>query len=216
MNRFPAPFILLTLGAMLLSGCARPTPDPTPATDPSEEAQIAAYDAYSTLLFGDMSLLADGQTDTWWIPNFQSKDVSYEYAYLDLDQDGFPELLVQGKDDPGSYNGVFHYENGELFCWQSDGTEMSSQEYPLEDGTMVSQYEYNGTCSYTLFSYLPDGQRKELSHLFVRKEKIPSDSPEPCPYYEIDGKQVDQDVFEAQLKSRITDRLLDPSGWTWV
>ena len=64
MNRFPAPFILLTLGAMLLSGCARPTPDPAPATDPSEEAQIAAYDAYSTLLFGDMSLLAYGQIRT--------------------------------------------------------------------------------------------------------------------------------------------------------
>lgn len=216
MTRPYAFFIPLSLTALLLTGCAQSSPEEEPVSLSSEAEMLAVYETYSSLLFGDMTVLADGQTKTWWIPDFQSKDFSYEYAYLDLDQDGQPELLVQMKEEPGGYNGVFHYENGKLVCWQSDGTEMSSQEYPLEDGTMVSQYDSNGTCSYTLFSYLPDGQKKELSHLFLRRERIPEDSTEPCPYYEIDGEEVDQDVFEERLKSLITDRLLDRSGWTWV
>ena len=95
------------------------------------------------------------------MPDFQ-QEMEYEYVYMDLDQDAQEELVVQMADNPGGYNGVFYFADGRLICWNSDGTEMSGRDYPLQDGTMVRQYDWNGTQSYTLFHYQSDGEIKEL------------------------------------------------------
>lgn len=194
--------------AILLAGCGGQQ-DKEASTYPEPLAQ----EQYERLLAGDCDLLEAFEEKGWWVPDFQ-QEMEYEYVYMDLDQDAQEELVVRMADNPGGYNGVFHFADGRLICWNSDGTEMSGRDYPLQDGTMVRQYDWNGTQSYTLFHYQSDGEIKELENLFVRRENIPEDSTQPCPYYEVNGKEVEQSEFEAQLQEKILDRLLQGDAWT--
>ena len=181
-----------------------------PATVPGE----AALAAYSAFLSDDRSLLKDAQLETWWIPAFSADSFSYEYTYLVVDGDGEAELLIQMEDDPCGYNGVFHFDGERLQCWNSDAVEMTCRDYPLTDGTMVRQYDYGGTRSYTLFRYRSAGEREELHSLFARDELVYEDSTLPCPYYETDGTEVDKAEFEARLDALVESNLLDRSSWT--
>lgn len=183
----------------------------TPAATVPGEAALAAYSAF---LSDDRSLLKDAQLETWWIPAFSADSFSYEYTYLDVDGDGEAELLIQMEDDPCGYNGVFHFDGERLQCWNSDAVEMTCRDYPLTDGTMVRQYDYGGTRSYTLFRYRSDGEREELHSLFARDELVYEDSTLPCPYYETDGTEVDKAEFEARLDALVESNLLDRSSWT--
>ena len=72
----------------------------------------------------------------WWVPDFQ-QEMEYEYVYMDLDQDAQEELVVQMADNPGGYNGIFYFADGRLICWNSDGTEMSGRDYPLQDLSLI-------------------------------------------------------------------------------
>lgn len=196
---------------MILAGCGAapaeaPVPPGTPPL-PQESAQAACF----ALLSGDPSVL---EADQWWVPDFQDEGMEYEYAFLDLDGDGIDELLVQMVDDPCGYNAVFHWEEGQLFCWNSDAAEMSCRDYPLQDGTMVRQYDYGGVRSYTLFRYCSGGEREELVCLSAREETVPEDGGSPCPWYEIDGGEVGRDEFDERLRALITDRLLP--RWAWA
>ena len=177
----------------------------------SEMAVLTAYEAF---LSGDRAILEESQMETWWIPNFHADGLEYEYTYLDLDGDGMVELLVQMIEDPGGYNGVFHFEDGKLYCWNSDGTEMSCRDYPLKNGFLVRQYDYNGTSSYTIFRYLGDGTIEEAESVFSREELEEPSSTEPCSYYEIDGKEVSKVEFEEWLTECVTTRLLERTAWT--
>ena len=170
-------------------------------------------ESYATLLAGDQSLVSMGNVQ-WWIPDFRKTGIlEYEYTYMDLDGNGVVELLVQMVNDPAGYNGVFHYADGKLFCWNSDAMEGSERSYPLSDGTMVRQYDYNGNPSYTIFRYTNSGQMEEIHNLFARKYLVPEDSSEPCPYYSIDGEEVTKEVFEEILKEWITDKELSRDAW---
>lgn len=181
------------------------------------EAEYAgrAYEAFlaGSILKFDSADIKRWRLDAWWEDTLLSGG-ELEYAYLDLDGDGVEELLVQYKDSPEAYNGVFHYEDGKLYCWQNDGTEGSCRDYPLRDGTMVRQYDQGDNSSYTLFRYQNDGSRTEISNLYVRNELLEPSSTDPCPYYEVEGKEVDESTFKEQLKNLITDRRLEPSAWT--
>lgn len=218
MNKLQLFATVFTLAMMLLSGCARSnvvTPSTVPvavteAVTVNPDAALAAYDA---LLAGTELPV---NSDTWWIPDFQDDDFIYVYTHLDLDGDGVPELLVQVENDPLAYNGVFHYEDGQIFCWNSDAADGSQWESPLSDGSVVSCHYFGGVRSYTLFRYQPDGTREVFCDMFAREELIPEDSTEPCPYYEIDREEVDQAVFEKKLAELVTDRALDSSVWTTV
>ncbi len=193
----------------------RPNPDTLVAPEwYAETEELSEQKAYSSLLSGDRTLLEDMQSELWWIPDFQDEGMEYEYTYLDLDGDDVVELIIQMADDPCGYNAVFHFEDGKLFCWNSDATEMSCRDYPLRDGTMVRQYDDNGTYSYTIFRYQANGEKEDISYLFAREELLSEDSSEPCPYYEIDGKEVDKTVFDEQLAALVTDRILERSAWT--
>lgn len=206
--------LCVLLSILYLAGCGANSEAPVSSSTDTVSSEEPAQAAYSSLLSGDRSLLDDAQSDKWWIPDFPDDGLEYEYTYLDLDGDGVDELLIQMVDDPCGYNAVFHYEDGKLFCWNSDAMEMSSRDYPLRDGTMVHQYDYNGIRSYTLFRYRADGEQEEISGLYAREELIPEESDAPCPYYEIDGEEVDKTVFEEQLDSLITGRLLERAAWT--
>lgn len=172
-----------------------------------------AMTAYTRFLQGDRALLDESQTDMWYIPDFQDDMLQYEYTYLDVNADGSSELLVQLADDPCGYNGVFHYEEGRIYCWNSDSAEMSSRDYPLKDGIMVSQYDYAGTRTYTLFKYNADGSKANISTLLAREELHPEDSTEKCPYYAIDGIEVDKNEFDKKLNALVLDRLLERTKW---
>lgn len=192
------------------------TPSPSSAEPAASVPDEAALAAYSAFLSGDRSLLGDAQLETWWIPAFSGYYFPYEYTYLDLDGDGSPELLVQMENDPGSYNGVFHFDGERLQCWSSDGIEMSCRDYPLLDGTMVHQYDTGEGHSYHIFRYRSDGGQEDIHDLFAREELPYEDSTLPCPYYEVDGVEVDEAEFEAQLDRLVESNLLDRSCWTTV
>lgn len=226
--------ILTLLAALLFVGCSKTVGvkeavvtnslfdlsngvSSTAETEQSQQvvssSEEAALTVYSSLLSGDMTLLEDTQTEQWWIPDFQDEGMDYEYTYSELDGDGTMELIVQMVDDPCGYNAVFHFENDKIFCWNSDAMEGSCRDYPLNDGTMVRQYDYNGTRSYTVFRYQANGKQQDISYLFAREVLIPEDSLEPCPYYKINGNEVNKAVFDEQLAALVTDRILERSAW---
>lgn len=197
MSRKPlAPVLALLL---LLLGCGSP-----PLT-PEEEAHAA----YMALLAGDASLLGD---QAQYVEPYFSAFAELEYLLMDLDGDGTDELLVQWVEEPGSYNGVFHYENGAVAVWQNDGAELSCRDYPLRDGTMVRQYDYGGS-SFRLFRYLPGGETEDTALLYVRTAPDNDGDLRPYPYYEVDGKEVDEAAFKAVLEELVTDRLVPRGDW---
>ncbi len=172
-----------------------------------------AIQAYTALLSGNQTLV-NNDTIQWWIPDFRSAGImEYEYTYMDLDGDGTVELLVQMVNEPTSYNGVFHYEAGQLYCWNSDASEMSCRDYPLVDGTMVRQYDNSGNTSHTIFRYSDKGEKVDIHHLFAREELMYEDSTDPYPYYEVDGEEVSKDIYEERLKEQITDKILGREAW---
>lgn len=163
--------------------------------------------AYEGFLAGDMSLLE--RVEPGWAEHVALiLKIGMEYTYLDLDGDGVDELLLQCPDDPLSYNGVFHYKDGMLQCWQHDEVEMVCRDYPLRDGTMVRQYRED----YTLFRYQPDGSEKKLTDLSA----MPRHPEEDIYFYQVDGEDVDQAEFERQLKRLVTDQLLEREAWRLV
>lgn len=180
------------------------------------EQKPSPQEAYSAFIGGDRSLLDSEQSAEWWIPDFSDGGLQYEYTYLDLDGDGGDELLVQTADAPGVYNAVFHFDGEKLICWNSDGADMSSYDYPLRDGTMVRQYEFNGMRSYTLFKYNSDGEKEDIANMFLRDELIPEYSSEKYPYYEVNGEEVDKDVFDKRLNELVSSRLTERSVWTGI
>lgn len=176
----------------------------------SEEVHMQAY---ASFLAGDRTLV-NNDSIQWWVPDFRSAGIlEYEYTYMDLDGDGTVELLVQMVNEPTGYNGVFHYEAGQLYCWNSDASEMSCRDYPLIDGTMVRQYDISGNSSYTIFSYSNAGEKMDVHRLFAHPELMSDTDTEACPYYEVDGEEVSKEVFEDALKEKITDKVLRREEW---
>ena len=177
------------------------------------EAVPTAQQAYAALLAGDQTLLAEEDSAQWWVPAFGTDGLDYEYAYLDLDGDSSNELLVQMAGSPEGYNGVFHYEGGQLRCWNSDYAEGNCRDYPLRNGTMLRQYDLGGSCSYILYRYRSDGTLREVGRLFARESLMEGEDPAPCPYYEADGIELTKAEFDAALARQITDRLPDEDFW---
>lgn len=176
--------------------------DYRPLTEENIKSSCARA-AYKVFLAGDMSLL---EPEPGWAEHMALiLKLEMEYTCLDLDGDGVEELLLQCPNDPMSYNGVFHYKGGMLQCWQHDEVEMICRDYPLRDGTMVSQYRED----YYLFRYQPDGSKKELTRLSA----LPRSYEEDIYFYQVDGEEVDQVEFERQLKQRVTDQLLEREAW---
>lgn len=175
-----------------------------------------ANSAYTDFLSGNRTILADGQSETWWIPDFQEDGMKYEFTYLDLNGDGPAELIVQMADAPYGYNGVFHFEKGKIFCWNSDAAEMTCWDVPLDNGTMVRQYDTSGSHIYTVFRYTDSGEQEELHHLFFREQLVPEDSTEPCPYYEIDGTEMEEAEFNERLNELVTVHRMASSAWTMM
>lgn len=198
-------------------GSSPAVPDDMSASDSISPVKLA-QDAYASLLSGDLSPLDAEELSEWgldgWADWLKSDSLSYEYMYLDLDGDGIDELLFQMENDPFGHNAVFHYADGRIFCWENDMVEMTSGHYPLSDGAMVSEYYHSGSTSYTIFRYLSDGEQEILSSLFAREEPLSEELNLPCPYYEIDGVEVDEAAFYAKLEESVTKMLPPRSAWT--
>ena len=224
----PSLALPLLLLLSLLTACGQPSSaqiapsgedspallSPSPATRP---LQATVPQAYEILLSGDVSGVEN--TDVWGCPPLGMEQVPLEYATLDLDGDGVCELLIQAVDDPCSYNGVFHWDGSGLICWQNDFSEMSCRDYPLQDGTMVRQYD-TGTGPnrysnlYALLRYQPDGETQTVATLAIHQE-IAQDGGSSVAY-QIGDSTVDQARFEAEFERLITGRLLDRSAWTAI
>ena len=171
-----------------------------------------AHEEYEKFIAGDMSLL-DSSKDTWFVPDFSDETFDYEYTFLDLDGDKEDELLVQMENDPGAYNAVFHYADGKITCWYSDSVEMICYSYPLQNGTMVEEYDDGDQISYDIYRYLSTGEKEPVKHLFIQEEFTNSEADSNIPIYKIDDKDVSKEDFEKELKASVTDNLLDQTAW---
>lgn len=214
------PVIPIIICSIFLAGCHNTLREvnqkPSLQTVRENGTKMSAREAYSAFIGGDRSLLDSEQSAEWWIPDFSDGVSQYEYICLDSDGDGVDELFVQAADAPGVYNAVFRFDGERLICLSSDGADMSSYDYPLRDGTMVRQYEFNGTRSYTLFKYTSDGEQEDIAYLFLREELIPEDSGEKCPYYEVNGDEVGKDEFDERFNELVSSKLTERSLWTAV
>lgn len=205
---------LATFCLLGITSCGKTLQEPVPFVEDKPTSEGDSLEAYADFLAGDRTLLEEGQSEIWWIPDFQDESMDYEYTYLDLDGDDGMELLIQMADDPCSYNAVFHFENGRLFCWNSDASEMTCWDYPLKDGKMIRQYDTNGSRIYTIFCYGADGEKKDINQLFMREElSLQDDSLESYPYYEVGGEQVEKAAFYEKLGALVTDYMLERSAW---
>lgn len=190
---------------------ASPQSTPPGTQAPKAEVPPGAYDA---LLAGDVSGVEN--SDVWGDPPLGFDQLALEYATLDLDGDGVCELLIQGVDDPCGYNGVFHYGDGHLICWQNDLMETSCRDYPLQDGTMVRQYDTGTGPSryshlYTLFRYRTDGETETVAELSIHEDTGGDGA--AALTYQIGGTQVTQAAFEARFDALVTSQLLERSAW---
>lgn len=187
---------------------------PTQAPTSPPEGDRAIFNA---LLSGDLSAVTN--TDVWGSPPLGYEALELEYTTLDLDGDGICELLIQGVDDPCNYNGVFHADGTRLVCWQNDMMELSCRDYPLQDGTMVRQYDTLTGPSrysqlYTLFRYQSDGSQETVAQLSVHEDTGADGNTSVT--YQVDGTEVEQADFESEFQALITGRLLERAAWTPV
>ncbi len=137
-----------------------------------------------------------------------------EYLFFDLDGDGKEELLFRDKESPGVWNFIFHYENGEIKCWLGDAMEESDVDYPLTNGTMVSEYSYGGMTTSEVYKFKQDGEREGIIKFFVQSENVYDDPLIKCPYYEIDDKEVDVKEYNEKFKAYVEDYIFQDSEWT--
>ena len=175
------------------------------------QAEAAARLVYSGVRYGDTSLFADPADGENWRWCRERGDL--EYTLLDLDGDDVSELLVQWREDPGQMNAVFHWDGGKIVCWQLDTVEMTCRDYPLRDGTMVRQYDYGGASTYTRFRYRADGTKEVLGEVYARCHPWNENDRRPCPFYSVDGREVDRAAFDAALAETVTSQCLDRSAW---
>ncbi len=159
-------------------------------------------------------LYADEKNDKQLNYVFSSYTDSLEYLFLDVTGDGIEELLVQCKNDPGQGNALFHYNNGEIECWNEDFIEATSFTYPLLNSNMVYEYNYGGMVTTKVFRYLPDGTEEDIIDFFVRQENVYNDPSLKCPYYEIDDIEVEEAEFTEKYKSYVSDHLIPNDMWT--
>ncbi|WP_022765950.1 hypothetical protein [Butyrivibrio sp. XPD2006] len=165
---------------------------------------------------GDVSVLEENQKEEWFIPDFNDGSFEYEYTLLDLDGDGENEMIVQMKDEPQGFSAVFNAERDKVYCWGSDSVEMNCFEYPLDNGMMVSEYDYDGAVSYSIYAYDTTGEAKHISLLFIREVPASNNAAVKYPDYRIDDKEVTKEEFGKELKAAIGDHRLDRTSWILV
>ena len=204
-NRKIRLITITILGLSLLAACSF-------SGKQTDKDNAIIHETYEKFLSGDMSLL-DSSKDSWYVPNFPGEDLNFEYTFLDLDGDEKDELLVQVENDPGTYNSVFHYSEGNITCWSSDSVEAICYSYPLKNGLMVEEYDYGDQISYDIYRYLSSGEIENVKSLYVHEIFIDPEDAGNIPEYKVDDKDVTKEVFEKELKEDVTDNLLKQSAW---
>ena len=99
---------------------------------------------------------------------------------------------------------IFHFEEDKIVCWCSDSVEMTCFEYPLRNGLMVNEYQYNGTITYSIFNYLSNGEKVQKIMLWYRENDFS---------YNVDNIDVTKEEFENEYKSLIQEQLYDSVDW---
>lgn len=178
--------------------------------------EATAEDAFRRFLSGDRTVLDPEQQKQGGFAGYLSGlnfGFPFEYVLMDLDGDGTEELFVQGGDDIGDYNGVFHYdsETGRVVSWRDDAFE-SDRVYLLSDETMAKRW-----CDDTLardfwiiFRYLSNGEEKEIKRLVCGNPS--ADIVEAgldernYPWYEIDGVEVTKEEFQKEYEESIYNK----------
>ena len=178
----------------------------------SEENRI--HEAFLKFMNGDRACLEEGWQNKAYIPDFQNDIFDYEYIFLDIDEDGEDELMIQMENDPGGYNAVFNYDNGSIECWSNDSVEITCYSYPLKNGNMVLKYMYGYSTSYLVFKYSEFGSMEEIESLYIREKADFEFDDGDYPQYQKNELKTDKETFESDLKNLITDQEFERSDWT--
>jgi hypothetical protein len=177
------------------------------------QSEVTTDEALLAFAGGDMSVLADGQIEEYYIPDFAGDDFTYEYTFLDLDADNENELVIQKEGEPQGYLAIFNADAGKVYCWFSDSIEVLCYDYPLDNGLMVHEYDYGEIVTYSVYSFAQNGQMTDLTTM-VCEEPTGSNASSKEPEYRIDDQTVSKEEFEEMLKTTISDHLLSPLVWT--
>ena len=177
-----------------------------------------AHETYQMFFDEDFSILDESTVDRGWFEDVSENGwgEKYEYVFMDLDGDGIDELLIQLIDDPHHFNAAFHYEDRHIICWFFDTMEINCYDYPLKNGTMVTEYDYASSISYHVFHYLPNGDAEVEKYFYTIEEPFFEDEDDTSEYpiYQIDNEDVTKEEFEKQLQEYVLDEQLDRSDWT--
>jgi hypothetical protein len=92
--------------------------------------------------------------------------------------------------------------------------EMICYSYPLKNGMMVEEYDYDGSISYNLYRYLPSGETEQIGSFFIREEPSSLEESLDAPIYKIDNKDVSKEEFEKELKEQVLDEMVGRNDWT--
>ena len=160
------------LVCLMSGGCgevaAAPTPTvevtvgPTAVPEAEETERLltvygTAEEAYCAILQGDFSGLDSEDKEHYeelyrgWMPGQLSQN-GWEYALIDVDEDGILDLFVRMADSI-VMTGMFHWVEGRLVCWYWDEVEMTSYNIPLKNGELWGIYRDSNW----IFRYDSDG-----------------------------------------------------------
>lgn len=178
--------------------------------------EATAEEAFKRFLAGDRTVLDPEQKKLGGFAGYLSElnfGFPFEYVLMDLDGDGTEELFVQGGDDLGDYNGVFHYENetGRVVSWRDDAFE-SDRVCLLMDGTMAKRWIDHpaGREYWTVFRYLSSGEEEELKRIVYADpsaDRIEAGiDKHDAPWYEIDGVEVTKEESQKEYEESIYNK----------
>lgn len=174
---------LLVLSA--LCGAMAETAQPA-AIDPAE-----ALAAYQAVLLGEAPFFASEQQADVLLTSLEEPDKAIEFALVDLDADGAPELvLALGTDtDPYVSREVLHYADGKITGWNLPYRGMS---FIAEDGA----YSASSGAMDTLWLRMAFGPEEYVETALVRSESAEDGSVR----YFVGDAEADEAAFLAACK----------------
>ena len=164
------------------------------------EGMLDAQALYRQFLDGDVTAVdADGVAKTWNEYALHVQNDDWQYAFLDVNGDAFPELCVHTV----SCLYVFSIEYDKVWCRHAD-----SYSRLLNDGGFLMERHGDEPPHVNYDYYVLDGNYKRVSILsFSEWESDTVDGVTYPAYYEVNGEEVSQEIYREttepyhQLKS---------------
>ncbi|MBP5654194.1 MAG: hypothetical protein J6X33_01640 [Clostridiales bacterium] len=206
----------------IVTGSTVPATEKETATETSttvtskSTVPLSSKELLEKYISGDTSVLEETQQELWGLPDLH-KRTYYEYTYMDLDDDGDEELIIQTENNPKSFAAIFYAKDNMVFCGCLDAADSIPFSYPIDNGYIVIERHEDGLINHSILkSKFGEGCDFKSVCEFFTNTRIADDPENPYPHYRIDGKEVPKEEYEEKLKTMITDHLLDRDAWTRI